>query len=142
MSLASLGRRHMDSQCAAAWPGSVICVPTREFPQACFSAGLRVSSCMDLSDGLVLDLHRLCRESGVSANLSGTVPIARGASLEDALYGGEDYELLFTAPPKVKIPPRLGDLRVTEIGEMAAGRPGRITFAGHVLQPKGFDHFS
>ena len=104
--------------------------------------GLRASSCMDLSDGLALDLHRLCRESGVTANLTGTVPIARGASLDDALYGGEDYELLFTAPPKVKIPGELGTLRVTEIGEIATGRPGRVTWAGDVLQPKGFDHFT
>ena len=104
--------------------------------------GLRASSCMDLSDGLALDLHRLCRESGVSAKLSGTVPIARGASLENALYGGEDYELLFTAPPKVKIPGHLGTLPVTEIGEIATGRPGRVTWAGDVLQPKGFDHFT
>jgi thiamine-monophosphate kinase len=104
--------------------------------------GLRASSCMDLSDGLALDLHRLCRESGVTANLTGTVPIARGASLDDALYGGEDYELVFTAPPKVKIPGELGTLRVTEIGEIATGRPGRVTWAGDVLQPKGFDHFT
>jgi thiamine-monophosphate kinase len=103
--------------------------------------GLRVSSCMDLSDGLALDLHRLCRESGVAAKLSGSVPIARGATLEDALRGGEDYELLFTAPPKSKIPPRLGNLPVTELGEITKGRPGRITFGGDVLQPKGFDHF-
>ena len=116
--------------------------PDPRIPAGLLLRGLRVSSCMDLSDGLALDLHRLCRESGVSANLSGAVPIARGASLDHALYGGEDYELLFTAPPKVKIPPRLGDLRVTEIGEIAAGRPGRITFAGDVLQPKGFDHFT
>lgn len=104
--------------------------------------GLRASSCMDVSDGLALDLHRLCRESGVSANLSGTVPAAPGASLDDALYGGEDYELLFTAPPRTKIPPFLGTLRVTEIGEIANGRPGRITWVGDVLQPKGFDHFT
>jgi len=104
--------------------------------------GLRASSCMDLSDGLALDLYRLCRESGVSANLSGTLPVARGASLDHALYGGEDYELVFTAPPRTKIPPHLGTLRVTEIGAIAAGRPGRIAWAGEVLQPKGFDHFT
>ncbi|MFL6450840.1 MAG: thiamine-phosphate kinase [Bryobacteraceae bacterium] len=104
--------------------------------------GLRVSSCMDLSDGLALDLHRLCRESGVSATLSGSVPVARGASLQDALHGGEDYELLFTASPKTQIPARLGDLPVTEIGEIVNSRAGRITFAGDILQPKGFDHFT
>jgi thiamine-monophosphate kinase len=96
---------------------------------------------MDLSDGLALDLHRLCRESGVSANLSGTLPIARGASAGQALRGGEDYELLFTARPRLKIPARLGDLPVTEIGVIAKGRPGRITFAGESLAPEGFDHF-
>jgi thiamine-monophosphate kinase len=97
---------------------------------------------MDLSDGLALDLYRLCRESGVSAKLIGSVPIARGASLDDALRGGEDYELLFTASPKTKIPPRLGGLPVTELGEITQGRAGRIIFAGDVLEPKGFDHFT
>jgi len=83
----------------------------------------------------------LCRESGVSAKLSGTLPIARGASLDQALRGGEDYELLFTAGARVKIPSQLGDLPVTHIGEVTKGRPGRITFTGELLKPKGFDHF-
>ena len=61
---------------------------------------------MDLSDGLSLDLARFCRESKVGAELS-SIPIARGASLDEALDRGEDYELLFTAPPKLKIPPSL-----------------------------------
>ena len=115
--------------------------PEPRVPAGLLLRGLRVSSCMDLSDGLALDLHRLCRESGVSAKLSGTLPIARGASLDQALRGGEDYELLFTAGARVKIPSQLGDLPVTHIGEVTKGRPGRITFTGELLQPKGFDHF-
>lgn len=116
--------------------------PEPRVPAGLLLRALRVSSCMDVSDGLALDLHRLCRESGVGANLSGNLPIARGASLEQALRGGEDYELLFTARPRTKIPPRLNDLRVTEIGVVTKGRPGRITFAGALLHPKGFDHFT
>ena len=55
----------------------------------------RATSCMDLSDGLSLDLHRLCLASGVAAVVD-RVPIVRGATLDRALHGGEDYELLFT----------------------------------------------
>jgi thiamine-monophosphate kinase len=50
---------------------------------------------IDVSDGLALDLHRLADASGVGFVL-GEVPVADGATLEDALGGGEDYELLFT----------------------------------------------
>jgi thiamine-monophosphate kinase len=52
---------------------------------------------IDVSDGLGLDLDRLCRASDVGVVLD-EVPIALGATLEDALGGGEDYELLFAAP--------------------------------------------
>ena len=52
----------------------------------------RATACLDVSDGLALDLHRLCKESGVAARLD-TVPLARNTTLERALYGGEDYEL-------------------------------------------------
>ena len=49
---------------------------------------------MDLSDGLGLDLHRLCRcfEGGLCSSFD--VPVALGATREEAISGGEDYELL------------------------------------------------
>ncbi len=51
---------------------------------------------IDVSDGLALDLHRLADSSGVGFAL-GDVPVAAGATLHDALGGGEDYELLIAA---------------------------------------------
>jgi len=48
---------------------------------------------IDISDGLALDLHRLADASGVGFTLD-DVPVAPGASLADALGGGEDYELV------------------------------------------------
>lgn len=67
---------------------------------------LGASAAMDLSDGLSIDLYRLTRESGVGAEVRATdVPVFSGASLEQALHGGEDYELLFTLPPNRR-PPR------------------------------------
>jgi thiamine-monophosphate kinase len=102
---------------------------------------LRVSSGMDLSDGLALDLHRLCLESKVSADLRSPLPVARGASLEDALHGGEDYELLFTAPTRARIPAAIDHVPITCIGVIKSGPPGSLRLDGRLLQPKGFDHF-
>jgi len=62
------------------------------------AAELGASAMLDLSDGLSLDLDRLARASGVGVELI-TVPVAAGASEEEALGGGEDYELLFSLPP-------------------------------------------
>jgi thiamine-monophosphate kinase len=50
---------------------------------------------IDISDGLALDLHRLADASGVGFSLE-DVPVAAGATFEEALGGGEDYELLLT----------------------------------------------
>ncbi|MBV8865482.1 MAG: thiamine-phosphate kinase [Acidobacteriaceae bacterium] len=102
---------------------------------------LGASACMDLSDGLSLDLARLCRESQVSAELS-AIPVAHGATLEEALHGGEDYELLFTAASKKKIPAHLDSLPITQIGIITPGNPGRIRFDDRRLDAKGFDHFA
>ena len=96
---------------------------------------LGVVAAMDLSDGLSLDLARFCRESKVGAELS-SIPIARGASLDQALDRGEDYELLFTAPPKLKIPPSLA----SDIGLITRSR--KILLNGRPLPSKGFDHFA
>jgi thiamine-monophosphate kinase len=103
---------------------------------------LGVSAGMDLSDGLSLDVQRLCLESHVSAELESDPPVAPGASLEEALHGGEDYELLFTVPPKKKIPKRLAGLPITQIGMIAQGRAGEVRFRGRLLRAKGFDHFT
>ncbi len=53
---------------------------------------------IDVSDGLALDLHRLADASGVGFRLD-DVPVADGATLDEALGGGEDYELVFTLSP-------------------------------------------
>jgi thiamine-monophosphate kinase len=52
-----------------------------------------VHAMMDVSDGLALDLHRLADASGVGFRLD-DVPVSAGATLDEALGGGEDYELL------------------------------------------------
>lgn len=103
---------------------------------------LGIHAAIDLSDGLSLDLHRLCLESQLSAEINADLPIARNATLDEALHGGEDYELLVTAPPKQQIPSRIGKLPITRIGLITAGHPGRVLLNGRRLEPKGFDHFA
>jgi len=94
----------------------------------------RATSCMDLSDGLALDLHRLCLESGVGAVVD-RVPMVRGATVQRALHGGEDYELLFTLPPR-KSPPA----GTTLIGSIVKGHA--VVFQGQALAARGYDHFA
>jgi thiamine-monophosphate kinase len=97
---------------------------------------------MDISDGLSLDLARLCQESKMSAELFSPLPIARGATLSDALHGGEDYELLFTAAPRRKLPAAIGGVPITKIGEIKNPGSVLITLDGRPLPQKGFDHFA
>ncbi|MES2222286.1 MAG: thiamine-phosphate kinase, partial [Acidobacteriota bacterium] len=96
----------------------------------------RASAAIDISDGLSTDLDHLCEESGLAATIDASAipihPIAQGTSgaevarrFEFALHGGEDYELLFTASPKVHVPRRIAGLPITCIGEMRAGKPRR-----------------
>lgn len=98
------------------------------------------TSAMDLSDGLSLDLERLCQESKVGAELTVDVPRAKGASLEQALHGGEDYELLFTAKPSKRVAAEIAGVRITRIGRITA-EIGTIKYKGKALEPLGFDHF-
>jgi thiamine-monophosphate kinase len=103
---------------------------------------LGVRACMDLSDGLSLDLKRLCFASKVSAEIDSALPMARGASLDEALHGGEDYELLFTVPKSSAIPQDADGLPLTRIGTIARGPAGRVRLDGRELRPQGFDHFA
>lgn len=97
----------------------------------------KATAAMDLSDGLAIDLHRLAVESRLAASLDGPIPAAPGATLEQALFGGEDYELLCTLPPDCR-PPR----ELIRVGCMVSGRPGRLTYAGVPLPPRGWDPFT
>jgi thiamine-monophosphate kinase len=104
-------------------------VPRLEFGRRLIG---KATSCMDISDGLALDLHRLCRASGIAAEID-SVPLLNGASIEQALHDGEDYELVFTAPEKRRVPG-------IRIGNITKGKPGALRYLGKNLAPTGYDH--
>lgn len=111
------------------WRHKPVVTPRLEFGRKLIGFA---TACMDISDGLALDLHRLCRASGVAAELD-EIPLLKGATLDEALHDGEDYELLYTAPPRAKAPG-------TRIGTVVQGRAGNVRFQGKLLQPTGYDH--
>ncbi len=101
---------------------------------------LGATAAMDLSDGLSLDLRRLALASKVSAEIE-PPPVFPGATLEQALHGGEDYELLFTAPSGTRVPARFENLSLTRIGVIRRGPAGRVLLSGQPLAALGYDHF-
>ena len=96
---------------------------------------------MDLSDGLASDLPRLAMASrlGFEVDLA-ALPLHPGASQENGLRDGEDYELLFALPAAAKRRLEIAwrakfpKLRLTAIGRLVEN--GRSHFLG-----KGYDHF-
>jgi thiamine-monophosphate kinase len=84
-------------------PGSEEELVARQLrPRARLEAGVaarraRATAAIDLSDGLSVDAGRLALASGVGVALTG-VPVAPGCTEDDALHGGEDYELLLATP--------------------------------------------
>jgi thiamine-monophosphate kinase len=109
------------------------------------------SAMIDISDGLSTDLSHICDESGVGAEIeSEAIPVAtvgkpaRRVDLRFALHGGEDYELLFTAPPKKRVPSRIAGVAVRPIGLITGGRKVFLldTKGGRqVMLPQGWEHF-
>ena len=113
---------------------------------------------IDVSDGLVADLGHLCEESGVAACVGAhTMPLSEAArralaggaaALADLLTGGDDYELLFCAPPSARgevdaLGKRL-DLALSRIGTMERGAGVRVVDADGqplALGRTGYAHF-
>jgi thiamine-monophosphate kinase len=115
-----------------------------------------VSAMMDLSDGLSSDLPKLCTASSVGARLEMAripqVSIPRIAleqhynPLQLALHGGDDYELLFTVPPRKanRLPRLFQGLALTAIGRITDDREFLVLDEdGHPsrLVPRGWDPF-
>ncbi|PZC47331.1 MAG: thiamine-monophosphate kinase [Chloroflexi bacterium] len=113
-----------------------------------------ITTAIDLSDGLVGDLERLCRASGVAARIEAdAVPLHPALakvfpndSIQLALTGGEDYQLLFTAEEALldKVRKVLPDPPVV-IGTVVEGEPGQVDVLDEqgnimVLPLTGWDH--
>jgi len=109
------------------------------------------STMIDTSDGLSTDLAHICEESGVGAEIQAeAIPRAtvgkppQEVDLQFALHGGEDYELLFTAPRGKRIPSRIAEVPITQIGQIT--RLQKIFLmnesgVGDELKPQGWEHF-
>lgn len=135
--------------------------PRLEAGAALGAQGL-ASSMIDVSDGVLLDLKRLCEASGVSAAIElACLPLSREfkryeaqrrrSFAELALTGGEDYELLFTARPgneaRVMKAASGLKLRITKIGEITGkGASAKVKVTGTdgrgvKIQKAGYLHF-
>lgn len=133
------------------------------FPQPRLSVGATLlrrhlaSAAIDLSDGLSTDLTHLCESSKLRAEIDAVSiplhPLAQKLSPKDALdaalNGGEDYELLFTAPAETPVPRRIAGSPITRIGTLHPFRAGRPRVTLNLpdgttvgLKPAGWQHFS
>jgi thiamine-monophosphate kinase len=135
------------------------------FPQPRLAAGQSIlrrrlaTACIDLSDGLSTDLAHLCTASNVAAEIetarlplhpltrTQTPEAALDLALHWALHGGEDYELLFTAPPSASVPRAIAGVPLTCIGEIRRAGRNRplMTLIGPdgtrtPLEPGGWEH--
>lgn len=133
-------------------PTPVVEAHLRPTPEIELGKAIRyiANSAIDISDGLLLDLYRLCWASGVSAELDlSRIPISPYATLEEALSGGEDYALLFTIPEE----------KIEELYSLSSKLNLNFYYIGKIikdnhkiflikdkgerveLSPRGFDHF-
>jgi len=101
------------------------------------------SAMIDVSDGLALDLHRLADASDVGFALE-AVPVREGATLDEALGGGEDYELVVVIDPgrveRYRALTAQSGLRPPQrIGTVVAD-PTRRTLGGEELAHLGWQH--
>lgn len=72
-------------------------LPKARVDAAMVMSRLPANSAIDVSDGLIGDLNHICTQSNLGAVIE-TMPVAEGATLEHCMYGGEDYEIIFTHP--------------------------------------------
>jgi thiamine-monophosphate kinase len=122
--------------------------------------GQHLHAMMDISDGLSLDLHRLCEASGVGAELiedlleavisddaraSAAESESAGTSpLDHTLNDGEDFELLLAVGCEAPEPPAIKDVYLHPIGRVVAEGVSIRRRSGEVqpVEPGGYEHLT
>jgi thiamine-monophosphate kinase len=94
---------------------------------------------IDVSDGFGADLGHLADASGVGFELD-VVPVADGATLAEALGGGEDYCLVFAGPDPTTIEAAFVGLATPTLIGVCTDDPARRTLGGRPLGPLGWQH--
>jgi len=155
---AALGLKILQGEITAAKPAEKFLIERYLIPQSRMELGRKLSriasSCIDISDGLAADLVHICDVSQVSGIIEKEkIPISKGAReilaarpqlWHSVISGGDDYELLFTVPPKrEKMLKKFKNItRIGRIGKKSAN-PLKITENGREIPLKspGYKHF-
>lgn len=152
---AAQGLAHLQGRTVLDEPALADCLAALHRPQPRVALGLALrglaTAAIDVSDGLLADLGHILEASKVAATLHLAVPPA--PTFVDACYlsGGDDYELLFTAPAgrhaQVLAVAASLALPLTCLGRITAGEPGDLTALTLAGEPvdiarRGYDHFS
>jgi len=152
--LAMLQRKLAVDKKTAATLRKAHCKPNPRVKEGQTLAQHSVKAAMDISDGLVIDLEKICQASKAGAVIySASLPIHPAVAKafgEDAtafaLSGGEDYELLFTAPQEIMTSVKKAlACPVTVIGEIITGKGVKVFDANGkqvALKNTGWDHFT
>jgi thiamine-monophosphate kinase len=113
-------------------------------PRPAFEAGVAAHlagahAMIDVSDGLAADLGHIADASGVGFRLA-RVPVAAGATEADALGGGEDYALVFTAPDATAVSTAFAHLAPPALIGVCTENPAERLLRGAPLPPAGWEH--
>jgi thiamine-monophosphate kinase len=147
LSLATLQKlRHGEKLRPAAHPRHFYPIPRLVVGQYLREKKL-ATAMVDTSDGLSTDLRHLCDESRVGAVVDEIVlPVTSGRDrFRNALHGGEDYELLFTARPDRDVPDKIAGVPVTRIGGITKTPHLKLWMpdgSTRPLKPQGWQHFA
>ena len=108
---------------------------------------LAPSAMIDVSDGLLMDLDRICSLSKKSAVLfKENIPVSKeAADFNSAISEGEDFELLFTLKSGAKLPGEVPDTntKISTVGRIIPGKGIYLEEKGRIkkLKVKGYEHF-